>query len=65
VSLRTITVALFVAGVALMIPFEAWWTRLLGVLCLFAFVACGVFLVATPAYLQREDDETEPATPPA
>jgi hypothetical protein len=43
-------------GSLLLFLFEVWFTRLLGVLALFAFVACGVFAIATPALLQ---DETE------
>jgi hypothetical protein len=40
-----------------MIPFEATITRVLGVVALLAFVACGVFAIATPDYLAREDDD--------
>ena len=42
-------------GVVLMIPFEAWFTRLAGVLALFAFIIIGVFTIAAPAMLGRED----------
>ena len=45
---------------ALLLLFDFWFTRLLGVLALFAFVACGVFAIATPALLGDEkegDDE--------
>jgi hypothetical protein len=44
------------AGVLLMIPFEAWFTLLAGVLALFAFIVSGVFLIAAPALLNQEDD---------
>jgi hypothetical protein len=44
-------VAAFVLGVALMIPFEATVTRILGVLCLFAFIVLGVFAIARPERL--------------
>lgn len=50
------TVACFVVGVGLMIPFEATITRILGVACLFGFVLCGLFLIADPRYLSRDDD---------
>jgi UPF0716 family protein affecting phage T7 exclusion len=56
VTLRRVTPALLVAGLVLMIPFEDLITRVLGVACLIAFVACGLFLVATPEYLAREED---------
>ena len=48
-------VAAFVAGVALMIPFEATITRILGVLCLFAFVVLGVFAIAQPERLAEDE----------
>jgi hypothetical protein len=46
------------AGLLLMLLFEAWFTRLLGVAALFAFIVTGVFLIADPAFLAAEDDET-------
>ena len=45
------------AGLLLMVLFEAWFTRLAGVACLFAFIVSGVFLIADPAFLAAEDDE--------
>jgi hypothetical protein len=56
VSLRAATLALFVAGIALMIPFEATITRVLGIACLLAFIACGVFLIADPERLAADDE---------
>lgn len=53
------TVASLVAGLALMLPFEYTITRVLGIACLFAFIACGVFLIADPARLAAEDEEVE------
>ena len=44
-------------GLLLMLLFEAWYTRLAGVACLFAFIVSGVFLIADPAFLAAEDDE--------
>jgi hypothetical protein len=44
-------IAAFVLGIALMIPFDATVTRILGVLCLFAFIVIGVFAIATPERL--------------
>jgi hypothetical protein len=44
-------------GALLLIVFDEWFTRLLGVLALFAFIAMGVFAIASPALLEREEDE--------
>jgi hypothetical protein len=54
----------FVAGVLLMVLFEAVVTRVLGVALLFTFIVSGVFLIADPAFLDREDDEIAPERPP-
>jgi hypothetical protein len=45
------------AGLLLMLLFEAWLTRLLGVAALFAFIVSGVFLIADPTFLAADDDE--------
>jgi hypothetical protein len=45
------------AGLLLMVLFEAWVTRVAGVVALFAFIVSGVFLIADPAFLAAEDDE--------
>jgi hypothetical protein len=42
------TVACFVLGSALLFPFDYTATIIAGVLLLFAFIVCGVFLVASP-----------------
>lgn len=55
-STRVLALVLLALGVVLMIPFEAWYTRVLGVLCLFGFVVAGVFAIATPEYLERDDE---------
>ncbi len=44
-------------GMLLMLLFEAWVTRLLGVAALFTFIVSGVFLIADPAFLAAQDDE--------
>jgi hypothetical protein len=54
---RLLCPLLLVVGVGLMIPFEATVTRVFGVAALLAFVACGVFAIATPEYLARDDDD--------
>jgi uncharacterized membrane protein YkgB len=43
-------------GLVLMIGFEHVLTRIVGVLALFTFIVTGVFLIADPAFLEREDD---------
>jgi hypothetical protein len=43
-------------GLVLMIGFEAMLTRIFGVLALFTFIITGVFLIADPAFLEREED---------
>jgi hypothetical protein len=48
--------ACLVAGLVLMVGFEAAITRVLGVLLLFAFIVTGVFLIADPEFLGRDDD---------
>jgi hypothetical protein len=45
-------------GLVLMLLFEAWVTRVVGVVALFAFIVSGVFLIADPAFLAVEDDES-------
>jgi threonine/homoserine efflux transporter RhtA len=59
VSRRALTVLVwvsFVAGLALMVPFSSSVTRVLGIACLFAFVAGGLFLAADPAFLAADDE---------
>jgi hypothetical protein len=56
-TLAAVTIGAFVAGLCLMIPFEQTATRIAGVACLLAFIVCGVFLVADPEDLARDDDE--------
>jgi hypothetical protein len=59
-NLRILTPLSLVAGLALMLPFEATVTRVLGVACLLAFVVCGTFLIATPGFLrEKSGDEAE------
>jgi hypothetical protein len=45
-----------VGGLALMLGFEHTLTRIVGVLALFAFIVTGVFLIADPEFLGRDDD---------
>lgn len=53
--LRIVTPALLVIGLALMIPFSGPAFRVPGMICLFGFIVCGVFLIADPAFLTGED----------
>ncbi len=55
-----LALAALVLGVLLLVPFDAWFTRLLGVLALFAFVVAGVFAIANPALLDDDDEGTQP-----
>jgi hypothetical protein len=48
--------ACLVAGVGLMVFSELAITRVLGVLALFSFVVIGVFTIADPEFLARDDD---------
>ena len=48
--------ACFVAGVVLMIGFEATITRVLGVAALFGFVVSGVFAIADPDALGDDEE---------
>ncbi|HZB77115.1 MAG TPA: hypothetical protein VE526_12880 [Solirubrobacteraceae bacterium] len=44
-------------GFALLLVFDFWFARVLGVLCLFAFIVTGVFAIASPALLDADEDE--------
>ena len=44
-------------GALLLFLFEEWFTRLLGVLGLFAFIALGVFAIASPAFLEQDEED--------
>jgi hypothetical protein len=50
-ALSALIAVCFLAGVVLMILFDAAITRVLGVACLFGFVAAGLFLIADPVLL--------------
>lgn len=59
-TLRRVVPALFLLGMAVMVAFDRWFTLLAGVALMFAFVACGVFLVADPdGFLDRDADEDD------
>ena len=59
--LGLVALGCFAAGVLLMIPFEFWLTRVLGVAALFAAIVVGVFAIATPGFLEEDNpDEARP-----
>jgi hypothetical protein len=43
-------------GVVVLVPFSQWWTILIGVGLLIAFVVLGVLRIASPAFLEQDDD---------
>ena len=49
--------ACFVLGAGLLFPFDSTLTILAGVLLLFAFVVCGLFVLASPEALARHRDD--------
>jgi uncharacterized membrane protein len=54
--LFALTVGSLVLGGAIMLAFEAPVARVAGVALLFCFIVSGVFLMADPAWLARDDD---------
>jgi hypothetical protein len=51
-----VTIGCFVLGSAVMLAFEAPLARIVGVALLFGFIVSGVFLVADPAFLDRDEE---------
>jgi hypothetical protein len=51
-----LTLGSFVLGVAVMLASEAPVARIVGVALLFCFIVSGVFLLADPDALAREED---------
>jgi energy-converting hydrogenase Eha subunit C len=54
--LLAVTLGCFVLGSAVMILFEAPLARIVGVALLFGFVVSGIFLVADPEFLARDEE---------
>jgi hypothetical protein len=54
--LLAVTLACFLLGSAVMIAFEAPLARLVGVTLLFGFIVSGIFLVADPEFLDRDEE---------
>lgn len=55
-TLRRLCPALLVVGVGLLIPFETPITLALGVAALLGFVVSGVFLVASPDFIDADEE---------
>jgi hypothetical protein len=53
--LEIATAACFVLGAGLLFPFDSTFTIIPGVLLLLAFVACGVFVLASPERLRGDE----------
>ena len=51
-----VLLACLVVGVVLNVGFEHTITRIVGMALLFVFIVLGVFLIADPKFLAREDD---------
>jgi hypothetical protein len=51
-----VLLACLIVGVGLNVAFEYTITRVVGMLLLFAFIVLGVFLIADPEFLGREED---------
>jgi hypothetical protein len=56
-KLGYVALGCFLLGVALMIPFEQWFTRVPGVAALFAAIVIGVFAIARPEFLEDADPD--------
>jgi hypothetical protein len=54
--LFALTLGSFVVGGGVMLAFEAPLARIVGVSLLFCFIVSGVFLMADPAWLARDED---------
>jgi len=55
--LVTAMIGFLVVALVMMIGFEYAITRLIGVLCIFGFIICGVFAVADPRFLTVDEEE--------
>jgi hypothetical protein len=54
--LFALTLGSLVLGGGIMLAFEAPLARIAGVALLFCFIVSGVFLIADPAWLARDED---------
>jgi energy-converting hydrogenase Eha subunit C len=51
-----VCIGCFLLGSAIMVAFEAPLARIVGVALLFGFIVSGVFLVADPEFLDRDEE---------
>jgi hypothetical protein len=56
--LGAFTLAALVLALALMLLFENTITRIFGVLAIFAFIVSGVFLIASPTFIEAGEDQS-------
>ena len=56
IPLGAFTAGALVVTLVLMLLFENTITRIVGVLAMFAFIVAGVFLIASPAFIETDDD---------
>ncbi|HEX2102861.1 MAG TPA: hypothetical protein VHF51_04375 [Solirubrobacteraceae bacterium] len=54
--LLPVTIGSFVLASAIMLAFEAPPARIAGVALLFVFIVSGVFLIADPEFLDRDEE---------
>jgi hypothetical protein len=54
---RRLWLALGVLGTIVLVAFDAPATLAIGVVCLLGFVAAGVALIATPAFLEGDEED--------
>ena len=54
--LGAFTAGALVVTLVLMLVFENTVTRIVGVVAMFAFIVSGVFLIASPAFLEGEEE---------
>ncbi len=54
--LALVALAAGALGSLMLVLFDLWFTRLLGVLALFVFIGCGVFALASPALLDQDEE---------
>ena len=54
--LGAFTLAALVVALVLMLLFENTLTRIGGVLAMFTFIVSGIFLIASPAFLDAEEE---------
>jgi hypothetical protein len=54
--MKLLALALFVVGAGLMLAGDGPVTRVPGMAALFGFIVCGLFLIARPEFLGRDED---------